>query len=429
MGAWGAGNFDNDTALDWINAFVENPSGKRLHAFLNQPLEADNYGEKILAAAEIVAAWNGHPPSDLPEETLKWLRAQKKAPTPTLKEMAKKAVATILEQSELRELWAESPSFEEWQKIVNDLIKRLKSDYKPPEKTRKKPEKRIWPPRPGLFTTQGIVTATNFCNLRKDGLPPLTGEITGIQIDLGEDYTLPELTTIATWAAAQPRLMIALYDVYRSLGFRLREEWIHCFKNFSRLTLRLETLKTLTVLQPFSNLRKLLISSANKVENWSALGELVAVRYLGLGSLKTLTTIESIAKLVNLRALYLQSLPALQNLDVLSGLDQLECLAIKDLNELLRLPDLSKLSSLAFVEMNLRDSDDIRALAQLPALRELSMSYGANIKPDDFRVLCGHPTLKGVNISGFGWRQRMQEINNILGTTPIDVDTWPDFTE
>ena len=47
MGAWGIGSFENDEALDWLSDLVASGDASVI--------------ESALAAADVVAAWNGHP--------------------------------------------------------------------------------------------------------------------------------------------------------------------------------------------------------------------------------------------------------------------------------------------------------------------------------------------------------------------------------
>jgi hypothetical protein len=71
MGAWGAGAFDNDDALDWLSELVDSPDFALGRAVLDvtalEYLEAPE-GSAALAAAEVVAAARGHPAALLPDE-------------------------------------------------------------------------------------------------------------------------------------------------------------------------------------------------------------------------------------------------------------------------------------------------------------------------------------------------------------------------
>jgi len=78
MGAWGAGNFENDDALDWL-AVLQAEGLPAAGAAIQDVLTlADDYLEAptccaALAAAEVIAALRGRPASRLPDELVEWL--------------------------------------------------------------------------------------------------------------------------------------------------------------------------------------------------------------------------------------------------------------------------------------------------------------------------------------------------------------------
>jgi hypothetical protein len=129
MGAWGSGSFENDDAGDW--AFdLEEEGVKIIESALNA-VASEDYVEApecscAIAAAEVVAAAVGRPTSaDTCDEVEQFL-AGKPAIGQDLVDLAKKAMARVLaDDSELRELWEESDSFDEWKAIVTDLQARL----------------------------------------------------------------------------------------------------------------------------------------------------------------------------------------------------------------------------------------------------------------------------------------------------------------
>jgi hypothetical protein len=89
--------------------------------------ELDAYeASEVLAAAECVAAAVGFPPQDPPQELADWLAENSPMQVkPAYIEMARKAVARVLAQSELRELWLESEEFAGWETAVTNLQSRL----------------------------------------------------------------------------------------------------------------------------------------------------------------------------------------------------------------------------------------------------------------------------------------------------------------
>lgn len=132
MGAWGSGNFENDAAQDWLYDFGENDFRliDRTLAGVAGMVEADYLDAEeaceVLAAAECVAAAAGYSPVNPPEELTEWLAENSPIQVkPEYVEMARQAVARVLKQSELRDLWLESEVFKEWETAVTDLQSRL----------------------------------------------------------------------------------------------------------------------------------------------------------------------------------------------------------------------------------------------------------------------------------------------------------------
>jgi hypothetical protein len=130
MGAWGAGTFENDDAMDWVVG-LPNASGD---AVLRQALSpaastGDGYLEApvcsiAIAAAEAVAAARGHPIASLPAEVAGWAE-KKPVIAADLVVLARAAMDRIVRESELKDLWDESDSADEWRAAMTDLGKRL----------------------------------------------------------------------------------------------------------------------------------------------------------------------------------------------------------------------------------------------------------------------------------------------------------------
>jgi hypothetical protein len=129
-GAWGAGSFDNDDALDWAQAFEAKPGMSALVAALEAVtgsgyLEAPE-GSAAIAAAEVLAAVAGKPSPKLPADLAAWARKQPKESALQQLPLARKAVERIArgEDSELRELWQEGDAAA-WQASIAELEARL----------------------------------------------------------------------------------------------------------------------------------------------------------------------------------------------------------------------------------------------------------------------------------------------------------------
>ena len=130
MGSWGFGSFENDDAADWAADLAEMGEAALIdEAFERVLVAASDFIEApdascALAAAEVVAALHGKPASDLPEEIRTWIEGKPSIQREVVQK-ARKAVAAIKKESELRDLWEESDGLEDWQPIVDDLERRL----------------------------------------------------------------------------------------------------------------------------------------------------------------------------------------------------------------------------------------------------------------------------------------------------------------
>ncbi len=135
MGAWGAGSFENDDALDLV-VRLEREGKTAIRAALEDVtrLGAEHYLEApeascAIAAAELVAAARDGDVSRLPETAQDWLAGQGDGfATAALLALAGRAVERVLAQSELRDLWEEGGAGaqpEAWRSSIRQLISRL----------------------------------------------------------------------------------------------------------------------------------------------------------------------------------------------------------------------------------------------------------------------------------------------------------------
>ncbi len=130
MGAWGLGSFENDDALDWVYELEGSDDLTLLQGTLSAVTgAAGSYLDayvccRALAAAEVVAALNGHPAPGLPEEVTSWM-AGRPSPPPDLTATAREAVRAVRQGSELLELWEETDELPAWLVAVQDLDSRL----------------------------------------------------------------------------------------------------------------------------------------------------------------------------------------------------------------------------------------------------------------------------------------------------------------
>ena len=120
MGAWGAGPFENDDALDFVAELSEvagSERGSRIESAL--ALQADGYLElaeacAAIAAAGLIAVARGATFDDLDEEIIELAQSDLLRDDLRIKELAVAALARVSgESSEWRDLWSESGSSEE----------------------------------------------------------------------------------------------------------------------------------------------------------------------------------------------------------------------------------------------------------------------------------------------------------------------------
>lgn len=138
MGNWGAGGFENDTAADFVAGITSaDDLAAELESLQEGPsdvIDADQ-AQRIIAAAECVAAMMGRPAGDVPDDLPSKLASFGKS-EPQLVEAAREAVSSVLGRSELTDLWAEGDSAA-FNLAVTSLIERLNPDlsFIPPDPT------------------------------------------------------------------------------------------------------------------------------------------------------------------------------------------------------------------------------------------------------------------------------------------------------
>ncbi len=138
MGAWGAGSFENDTALDFLLEFEASPGWSvvseriaRVNAVGLDYLEAPEAAEAV-AAAELIAAGLGRPSRDMPPDTAALIAAMV-APPEGLASSARRAIVHVMDHSELAQLWSQDEArgigqtSPDWLEAMEDLLTRLAS--------------------------------------------------------------------------------------------------------------------------------------------------------------------------------------------------------------------------------------------------------------------------------------------------------------
>jgi hypothetical protein len=133
MGAWGVGIFEDDTAMDFLNALTDSDNPLKLMKSALEDARAAKYleydgGQNALVASAITdAILNGTKHATGLAELDTLLAKHKSSDVSTLRTLASAAVRQILsESSELRELWAENvDDYPKWKENLELLASRL----------------------------------------------------------------------------------------------------------------------------------------------------------------------------------------------------------------------------------------------------------------------------------------------------------------
>lgn len=131
MGAWSAGSFGNDDALDYVEGLSNFDTVIETVAALSAQSEGLEASEACaaLAACDLLAAGLGRPPGDLPE----LLDLELRAVSGETLDQAKALVKHVRTTSDLAELWEDDAV--EWRDELDALLVRLtpSEPYTPPE--------------------------------------------------------------------------------------------------------------------------------------------------------------------------------------------------------------------------------------------------------------------------------------------------------
>lgn len=132
MSAWGISNFENDTALNWVEKVIQQKEVSNLQTSIetfvaNFSPEETSLIEcsEFLTVAETVAGLIGNPAEDFPEELKDWIESKYIKIEQATIDQAVKGVKNIMVDSEAKEMFLDSGYFKSWEKSQKDLIKRL----------------------------------------------------------------------------------------------------------------------------------------------------------------------------------------------------------------------------------------------------------------------------------------------------------------
>ena len=132
MSAWGISNFENDTALNWIENLIEHSDVEAIDSTVNNFLSNFDPEETtliecstFLTVAELIAGLLDHPSEDFPDELKDWIDNNYIETKKDVVDKAKKGVALILKDSEAKEMYWDSGYQKSWVESQKNLIKRL----------------------------------------------------------------------------------------------------------------------------------------------------------------------------------------------------------------------------------------------------------------------------------------------------------------
>lgn len=130
MAEWGPGIYENDDAMDWIYDLLDSGGLSRVKHALDVVLQDDMDDLETadcriaLVAADLVAALDGDINPNLPSEAEEWLTLVNRSVS-GLRSKAEEVVKEIRDSSMLRSHFKESGKLEEWNQVINGLLKRL----------------------------------------------------------------------------------------------------------------------------------------------------------------------------------------------------------------------------------------------------------------------------------------------------------------
>mgnify|MGYP006146848881 CR=1 FL=1 len=132
MSAWGISNFENDSALNWIENLIEQADGSSIDGAIKSFVTSFDSEEtsliecsKFLAVAEVLAGLLGSPSEDFPDELTDWVETKYIKIEQDIIDKAKEGVALIIKDSEAKEMYLGSGYQKSWDETQNGLLKRL----------------------------------------------------------------------------------------------------------------------------------------------------------------------------------------------------------------------------------------------------------------------------------------------------------------
>lgn len=127
----GIGSFENDDAFAWVDMELQYRGAAAIEEAIQTVLETNGYLDltpacEAIAACETLAAQQGRPGANLPDEVQRYVMRRPAPPSDALRQAARSALDRIVKDSELRSLIRDNDAmFQRWQKHIADLRARL----------------------------------------------------------------------------------------------------------------------------------------------------------------------------------------------------------------------------------------------------------------------------------------------------------------
>jgi hypothetical protein len=129
---WGTGGFENSEALEWFEKEFKTRGMRAVQQAIEIVARSDDYllmpqGCRAIAACEVLAAVQGRPSPDLPEEVAAMAHKYPKKVHDALRRTARDAIDRVLgPDSEAKDVWKQAgDDYEKWREAVSDLKARL----------------------------------------------------------------------------------------------------------------------------------------------------------------------------------------------------------------------------------------------------------------------------------------------------------------
>ena len=133
MGAWEVNVFKNDSALDWLEEFVQFPEKSTIEVILDEILEEDYVdswaAEEALAAVEVIAIARGKSKEKLKQlEKVDFAELNGEIDTKLIAKCVEvlDRIAKKNDQNEIYELWEDTDTLLKWLDLIKDMKKRIK---------------------------------------------------------------------------------------------------------------------------------------------------------------------------------------------------------------------------------------------------------------------------------------------------------------